>query len=73
MEHTNTLRDWECRLCGHMNVEPEAVYSGRLPDGRIRELHYCASCGGPHWLERSADVSRDPTWQSLEKHGTQPT
>jgi len=40
---------------GHRALSPCATHSADLPDGRVRDLHFCVACNSPAW------VTRDPT------------
>jgi hypothetical protein len=45
------------------------LWTTKLPDGRLRELHFCSACETPIWVERRRHAGApDAGWTELEDH-----
>lgn len=40
----------DCCLHGHRDLTKFATYSSLLPDGQVRDLHFCLACDSPVWI-----------------------
>jgi|GEM_PF-5282757 hypothetical protein len=54
----NLLERFLCFCQGHRALTACASYGADLPNGRVRELHYCLACNNPVWVARSADLTK---------------
>lgn len=65
--HCWILERWRCFWHGHRDLSRTASYAAVLPDGRVRELHFCLACDGLVWTERRPTMKETQlTWNNLQ-------
>lgn len=56
-----------CFCRGHRDLSLTASYGGVLPDGHVRDLHFCRACDSPVWVKRQlTSAERNPEWEIWE-------
>ena len=56
-----------CYWHGHRDLAGAVCFGGVMPDGRIRELHFCLSCDSLVWTEHQPTTAEaHPTWNNLQ-------
>jgi hypothetical protein len=60
MTHCWIVERCRCCLAGHRSLSSCAAYEATLPDGRVRELHFCLACNSPVWIVRVPNGAGHP-------------